>query len=94
MTYGKVVGVLWSTIQEEEFRGMKLLVVEPIDLTTGGQTGETIVAVDTVDAGVGDIVLVIYEGGSSRMILKDEKTSVEAVIAAVVDHVEMLEMKK
>ena len=89
MTYGKVVGHLWSTIQEDEFKGAKLLIVEPIDLITGKLTGETILAVDTVDAGIGDTVIVIYEGGSARMILKDDKTSVEAVVAAVVDQVEM-----
>lgn len=89
MTYGKVVGQLWSTIQEDEFAGTKLLLVEPIDLLTGKLTGETILAVDAVDAGVGDTVLVVYEGGSARIILHDPKTSCEAVVAGVVDHVEL-----
>jgi ethanolamine utilization protein EutN len=89
MIYGKVVGHLWSTIEEKEFVGKKLLIIEPIDLAAGKLTGETIVAVDTVDAGIGEIVLVVYEGGSARMVLNDEKTSVEAVVVGVVDHVKV-----
>jgi ethanolamine utilization protein EutN len=90
MTYGEVVGSLWATIQEKDYQGKKLLIVEGIDLAEGTKTGETIIAIDLVDAGIGDKVLVIYEGGSARLALKDEKTCAEAVVAGVVDQIKLI----
>lgn len=89
MTVGEVVGNLWSTIQEPSFQGTKLLLVQPIDLVTRQPAGNTIVAVDVVQAGVGDTVLVVYEGSSSRLSLNNERTPCEAIIVGIVDRIDV-----
>jgi len=89
MTIGKVVGNLWSTIQEPNFAGTKLLIVQPLDIATRQPTGNTIVAVDVAQAGPGDIVLIVYEGSSSRLSLNNERTPCEAIIAGIVDRIDV-----
>mgnify|MGYP006278999537 CR=1 FL=1 len=89
MIVGEVIGNLWSTIAEPSFVGKKLLLVQPIDPTDRLPAGNTIVAVDVVSAGVGDTVLVIYEGSSSRLSLQSERTPCEAIIAGIVDRVDV-----
>jgi microcompartment protein CcmK/EutM len=89
MIVGEVVGNLWSTIHEPNFTGTKLLIVQPLDLVTRQPSGNSIVAVDVAGAGVGDRVLVVYEGSSSRLSLGSERTPCEAIIAGIVDRLEV-----
>jgi ethanolamine utilization protein EutN len=89
MIIGRVVGNLWSTVQEPQFAGTKLLLVQPLDPRDGSKSGATILAVDAVSAGVGDLVLVVYEGSSSRLSLNNERTPCEAIIAGLVDEIEL-----
>ena len=62
MVMGKVVGTVVSTRKEDELQGLKFLLVRACD-ADGKATGGTVVAVDAVGAGVGEIVL--YASGSS-----------------------------
>lgn len=89
MIVGEVVGNLWSTVQEPNFEGTKLLIVQPIDPRNGEPAGNTIVAVDIVSAGIGDTVLVVYEGSSSRLSLGSERTPCEAIVAGIVDRIDI-----
>lgn len=89
MIIGEVIGNLWSTIQESAFKGTRLLIVQPIDAVTRAATGNTIVAVDVVSAGIGDTVLVVYEGSSSRLSLGSERTPCEAIVAGIVDRIDI-----
>lgn len=91
MILGRVVGNLWSTIQEPEFTGTKLMVVQPLDAWTLGPGGNTVVAVDRAQAGIGDVVLVVYEGSSSRLVLGNDKSPCEAVIVGIVDRMDLEE---
>ncbi|MBI2252640.1 MAG: EutN/CcmL family microcompartment protein [Armatimonadetes bacterium] len=88
MIIGKVIGNLWATIQEENFKGAKLLLVEPLNILNDQAENNVVVAIDLVDAGIGDRVLVVYEGGSSRLALKNEKTPCEAIIVGIVDKID------
>ena len=81
----RVVGDIVSTIKNKQLTGEKLLLVQPVDLDTHTPMGNELIAVDRVQAGDGDLVLVNKEGGSARMILKKPTTPVQAVIVAVVD---------
>ncbi|MBI4410834.1 MAG: EutN/CcmL family microcompartment protein [Gemmatimonadetes bacterium] len=86
----RVVGEVISTHKNEHLRGHKLLLVQPLDL--GGQPeGGDLIALDVVDAGVGETVLVLREGGSARMVLGDENTPAQAVIVGVIDRIDLLE---
>lgn len=84
MTLCLVTGTLVATQKNEHLRDKKMLIVQPIDLN-GKFTGRDIVAIDTVDAGVGDTVLIIQEGQGAAQVLKNKKVPVHSVVVAVVD---------
>jgi microcompartment protein CcmK/EutM len=87
MYIGRVRGSVMSTINIEIFDNRRLLVVDRLELD-GRVSGEYDICVDVVQAGVGDVVLVLDEGNSARQILAREPDgAVRAVIAGVVDQV-------
>jgi microcompartment protein CcmK/EutM len=90
MYYGRVVGTVVSTIKDEAFFGRKLLIVDRLGLDDRPD-GWYDIAVDVVQAGVGDKVIVIDEGTGARQILKREIAGVRAVIVGIVDDIEMAE---
>lgn len=87
MRIAKVVGVTISTIKQEKLHARKLLVVRETD-ETGKITGKPLVAVDVVEAGVGDLVL-ISQGSAARQTEFTDKSPVDAVIMAVIDSMEV-----
>lgn len=86
MLLARVKGHVVATVKLNGFIGEKLLVVEPMD-HTGKPDGTEIVACDRVGAGVGDVVLLLQEGTSCRMIMDKKGVPVEALCVAVVDKV-------
>ncbi len=82
-----VIGSTVSTIKNEAITGRKLLIVRDAD-ETGQPTGAPYVAVDTVDAGAGDLVLVAI-GSSARQTGQTRDTPVDAVIMGVIDSLEV-----
>lgn len=90
MILAKITGTIVSTQKNEQLKVQKLLIAQPID-TNGIFIGKEILSVDTVDAGVGDVVLVMQEGSGARQILKNENIPVHSVIVAVVDGLEVKE---
>ncbi len=89
MILGKVVGTVWATRKDEDLVGMKFQIVKHVDLNY--KVKETfVVAVDTVQAGVGDVVLVT-SGSSARQTSETKNRPVDAVIIAVVDKLDVTE---
>lgn len=88
----KVTGTIVSTQKQETLNGYKLLIVQPVDLD-GMPIGKDMLAIDQVDAGVGDTVLVIQEGAGAQQILKRKDVPVHTIIVAVVDGLN-IELKK
>jgi microcompartment protein CcmK/EutM len=86
MYIGKVIGTVVATIKIDHLDGRKLLLVDQLDLR-GEETGSYDIAVDVVQAGPGDTVLVIDEGNGARQILGLNPGAVRAVIVGVVDEV-------
>ena len=86
----KVIGTLVATQKNESLKDRKLLIVQPMGLD-GSLIGRDIVAIDSVDAGVGDTVLVVQEGQSAAQVLKTKKAPVHSVIVAVVDGFDAVE---
>ncbi len=87
MILGKVVGDVVSTMKHPDYDGYKMLIVQPVD-HQGQAVGKSLLAVDSVQAGIGDIVLVIDEGGSGRAILDaPENRTVRTVICGIVDEI-------
>jgi len=87
MLIAKVIGTTVATIKDEKLIGRKLLVVQQTD-ETGNPIGKPYVAVDTVDAGVGDLVLTA-SGSSARQTTLTKDRPVDAVIMAIIDSLEV-----
>ncbi len=87
MLIAKIIGTTVSTIKDEKLVGRKLLILRQTD-ETGEPYGRPYVAVDTVDAGVGDLVLTAH-GSSGRQTYLTKESPVDAVIMAVIDHLEV-----
>ena len=84
----RVVGPMWAAVKHPAFAGRPLFVVQPLD-ENGNDTGTTFVAVDNVQAGVGDKVIVLTEGTGARQILKQgDIVPIRSIIVGIVDHVE------
>jgi microcompartment protein CcmK/EutM len=87
MLLAKVVGTVVATRKDERLQSAKLLVSRPID-PTGKPEGNYLVAVDTVDAGVGETVLIV-SGSSARMATGLKDTPVDAAIIGVIDQIDI-----
>ena len=85
------MGTVVSTHKNDRLNGKKLLLVRRLDLNDAEDGSVETIALDVVDAGVGDKVLVVQEGSSARKIFEDEKLPVQAVIVGVVDSVTLTE---
>jgi microcompartment protein CcmK/EutM len=86
MRIALVIGSTVATVKDPKVLGRKLLIVREAD-ESGAPFGKPLVAVDTVDAGAGDLVL-IAQGSSARMTDVTKDTPVDAVIMAVIDSLE------
>ncbi len=87
MILGRVIGTVWATRKDEKLEGLKLQVVEPVGLDFK-PTGGFVVAIDSVEAGVGEIVLVA-QGSSARQTKATKDRPVDAVIMAIVENLEL-----
>jgi microcompartment protein CcmK/EutM len=90
MILAKIVGTVVATRKDDRLVSSKLLVARPVD-PTGKAEGSYLVAVDTVDAGIGETVLIV-SGSSARMASGMKDCPVDAVIVGIVDHVEVPEL--
>ena len=88
MQIARVIGTVVSTQKHEKFEGAKLLLVQPEDVN-GAPRGAAVLAIDSVDAGVGDRVLLIQDGRSAQLILGKGVAAVDAAVIGVVDAVEL-----
>jgi len=82
----RVVGTVVCTVKLPALRGHTLLLVAPVG-PDGKRRGRSLLALDAAQAGVGDTVLVLEEGNSSRMILGDATAPVRSMVVGIVDRV-------
>ena len=87
MFLGKVIGTVWSTKKDENLVGAKFLIVRQLDLNYK-EKEHFVVAVDSVGAGEGEVVLVAT-GSSSRQTEFTKNKPVDAVIMAIVDKLDI-----
>jgi len=87
MQLGRVIGTVWATRKDPKLTGLKFLIVRHLDFDTTEKDGFT-VAVDSVGAGVGEVVLTAA-GSSARLTLATDGTPVDTVIMAIVDKVDL-----
>ena len=86
MYIGKVIGTVVATIKIDHLHARPLLLVDMLD-PEGNETGAYDIAVDTVQAGAGDTVLILDEGNGARQILDLNPGAIRTVIVGIVDEV-------
>jgi ethanolamine utilization protein EutN len=87
MIVGRVVGNVVATQKNDRYEGARVLVVEPLDLD-GRRSGAEFLALDSVDAGPGDVVLVVREGwAASTAATGRPQAAIDMAIVAVVDEI-------
>ena len=90
MFLAKVIGSVVATQKNPKFQGMKLLLVQPYINKDHGliPSGSSVVAVDSVGAGLGECVL-FTQGSSARLTPVTKEAPVDAVIVGIVDNIEV-----
>jgi len=91
MIVGRVVANVVSTEKHRDYVGHKLLMVQPLD-ASGAPKGKALLAVDGVQAGIGDRVLLVDEGGSARTVVGDEGAlTIRTAICGIIDRIDIEE---
>ena len=90
MKTARVIGNVVATLKHPAFVGHSLLYCA-LDHADGTPTGEKMIATDTVQAGVGDRVLILDEGNGARQVLKASNAPVRAVIVGIIDAIDLAE---
>jgi len=88
MLLARVAGTVVSTNKEPKIEGFKFLLLEKIDPATMKGKNDFVVAMDTVDAGVGEVVFYV-SGSSSRMTTVTDGKPSDAAVVAIVDAVDL-----
>jgi len=86
MLLGKIIGNVVATRKDETLVGTKMLVTQPVDLE-GKPNGQPFVAVDTVGAGVGELVLYVT-GSVAPFAVRRGEVPIDAAIIGIVDKIE------
>lgn len=88
MIIATVTGSLFATRKHQRFEGKKILVVRE-ESARGEPVGPTFLALDRVESGPGDRVLINKEGSSARLLFGDEEIPVQAVIVGIIDSLDL-----
>lgn len=89
MLIGRVVGELVATQKHVSHEGRKLLLVQPLNLD-GSDRGDAVIALDAVDAGVGDRVLVVTEGYSAMTAVGRPQSPIDMAVIGFIDRIDLL----
>jgi ethanolamine utilization protein EutN len=87
MIVAKIVGTVVATRKDERLVSNKLLIARPVD-PYGKAEGFYLVAVDTVDAGMGETVLIV-SGSSARMASGMKDCPVDAAVVGIIDTIQV-----
>jgi ethanolamine utilization protein EutN len=90
MLIGRVVGDVVATQKHGSHEGRKALLVQPLNLD-GSDRGAPVVALDAVDAGIGDRVLLVTEGFSAMTAVERPQSPIDAAVIGVIDLIELVD---
>jgi len=88
MLIARVIGELVATQKHASHQGRKALVVQPLELD-GSNRGDPVIALDAVDAGVGDRVLLVTEGFSAMTSVGRPKSPIDMAVVGVIDRLDI-----
>jgi microcompartment protein CcmK/EutM len=89
MLIARVIGEVVATRKHPSHEGLKLLLVQPLNLD-GSDRGDALVAVDAVQAGIGEQVLLTTEGFSAFSSVGRPMAPIETAVIGIIDHIELL----
>jgi ethanolamine utilization protein EutN len=90
MILARVVGNVVATQKNERYASARVMMCQPVT-PSGEEWGATLLALDSVDAGIGDTVLVVQEGwGASTAATGEQGAAIDSAIVGVVDRVDLL----
>jgi len=89
MLIARVVGELVATQKHASHEGRKLLLVQPLNLD-GSNRGDAVVAMDAVDAGAGDKVLLVTEGFSAMTAVGRPQSPIDMAVIGFIDDIDLL----
>lgn len=89
MHIGRVVGTVVATRKDERLTGNKLMITQPLSVSEK-PIGESIIAVDTVGAGIGELVL-YATGTAARHAANKLNSPIDAAIVGIIDHIDVYE---
>ena len=90
MILARVVGEVVSTQKRPQFEGAKLLILQP-ETPSGARAGASLLAIDSVGAGRGELVIAVLEGRAAGEALGKKLAPVDAAIVGIVDRVDVEE---
>ena len=90
MLIARVVGEIVATQKHPSHEGTKLLLVQPLNLD-GTDRGDAVIAVDAVDAGAGDRVLLVTEGFSAMTAVGRPQSPIDMAVIGFIDHIDLPE---
>ena len=90
MILARVVGEVVSTHKRPQFEGATLLILQPV-MPDGAKVGTSILAIDSVGAGRGELVIAVLEGRAAQEALGKKLAPVDAAIVGIVDQVDVHE---
>jgi ethanolamine utilization protein EutN len=94
MILARVLGNVVATQKNQRYRDARIMLCQPIT-PEGVETGATLLALDSVDAGAGDVVLIVQEGWSaSTTATKEAGAAIDSAIVGVVDRIDLLESER
>jgi len=89
MLIARVLGELVATQKHASHEGRKLLLVQPLNLD-GSNRGDPLVALDAVDAGIGDRVLVATEGFSAMTSVGRPNSPIDMAVIGFIDRIDVI----
>ena len=90
MLIARVIGDVVATQKHASHEGQKLLIVQPLQLD-GSDRGDSVIAVDAVDAGLGDIVLLTMEGYSAMTSVGRPNSPIDMAVIGVLDFIDLVD---
>jgi ethanolamine utilization protein EutN len=88
MLIARVIGEIVATVKHASHEGRKVLLVQPLNLD-GSNRGDAVVALDAVDAGVGDKVLLATEGFSAMTAVGRPQSPIDMAVIGFIDHIDI-----
>ncbi len=90
MLIARIIGDATATIKHPSHEGQKLLLVQPVQLDLTTPRGDAILAVDAVDAGPGDLVLLAIEGYCAMTAVGRPDSPIDAAVLGIIDRVDLV----